>query len=74
MKNWIVNNFWIKVISLALAIATWFIVHGELEKERRFSRRFYNSALYKSYLAEDSKENPSSKKTDMNKGYITEKK
>lgn len=75
MKNWIVNNFWIKMLSLALAIITWFIVNGELEKERHYSRRFYNSSLYKSYLAEDPQEKPSSKKAKkMNKGYITEKK
>ncbi len=50
MKNWIVNNFWIKVISLILAVITWFYVNGELEKEKRLSRKFYQSSLYKSYL------------------------
>ncbi len=50
MKNWIVNNFWIKAISLMLAVITWFYVNGELEKEKRLSRKFYNSELYKSYL------------------------
>lgn len=74
MKNWIVNNFWIKIISLVLAVITWFIVNGELEKERRFSRRFYNSALYKSYLSEDSQEEDPSPEKTMNRGYITENK
>ena len=74
MKNWIVNNFWIKVISLILAVITWFMVNGELEKEKRFSSRFYNSALYKSYLSEDSQEETSSQEKTMNKGYITENK
>jgi len=75
MKNWIVNNFWIKMVSLALAIITWFIVNGELKKERHFSKRFYNSTLYESYLTEDPQEKPSSKKAKkMNRGYITEKK
>lgn len=74
MKNWIVNNFWIKIISLILAAVMWFIVNGELEKERRFSSRFYNSSLYKSYLAGDTQEDPSSQETKMNRGYITEKK
>ena len=50
MKNWIVNNFWIKVISLILAVIMWFYVNGELEKEKRLSRKFYQSALYKSRL------------------------
>jgi len=50
MKNWIVNNFWIKVISLILAVITWFYVNGELEKEKRLSRKFYQSTLYKSRL------------------------
>jgi len=50
MKNWIINNFWIKVISLILAVIMWFYVNGELEKEKRLSRKFYQSALYKSYL------------------------
>jgi YbbR domain-containing protein len=32
MKNWIVNNFWIKITSLILAVITWFYVNGELYK------------------------------------------
>ncbi|MBU4343664.1 MAG: hypothetical protein KJ902_05980 [Candidatus Omnitrophica bacterium] len=52
MKSWIVNNFWIKIISLILAIIAWFYVNGELDKEKRISRKFYNSSLYKSSLSE----------------------
>ncbi len=52
MKSWIVNNFWIKIISLILAIIAWFYVNGELDKEKRISRKFYNSSLYKSSLPE----------------------
>ena len=50
MKNWIVNNFWIKAISLILAVIMWFYINGELEKEKRLSRKYYQSALYKSHL------------------------
>jgi YbbR domain-containing protein len=44
MKHWIINNFWIKVISLILAVITWFYVRGELNKEKRISSKFYHSA------------------------------
>ena len=74
MKDWVVNNFWIKVISLALAIITWFYVNGELEKENRLASKFYGSELYKSYLDENSQEQPAPKKKTKNKGYITENK
>lgn len=30
MKNWLLKNFWLKAISLALAVITWFYVVGEL--------------------------------------------
>ncbi|KPK37933.1 MAG: hypothetical protein AMJ78_10765 [Omnitrophica WOR_2 bacterium SM23_29] len=30
MKNWLFKNFWLKAISLVLAIITWFYVVGEL--------------------------------------------
>lgn len=69
MKNWIVTNFWIKVISLILAIITWFYVNGELTKERRIS-----SKLYQSYLSERPQRQPASEQKQMNRGYITEKK
>lgn len=74
MKNWIINNFWIKAVSLMLAIMAWFYVNGELKKEHLLSSKFYNSDLYKSYLDENSQEQPSSEKKPMNKGYITENK
>jgi len=70
MKNWIVNNFWIKVISLVLAVVTWFYVNGELTKERRPSRKFFRSREKdpaKFTL-------PFLEKKEMNKGYVTEKK
>ncbi|MFH1853955.1 MAG: hypothetical protein ABH815_01430 [Candidatus Omnitrophota bacterium] len=72
MKNWIINNFWIKVISLMLAIITWFYVNGELEKVNSLAIKFYDSDLYKSYLDENSQEQPALKKKTMNKGYVTE--
>jgi len=33
MKNWIIHNFWLKLIALGLAIITWFYVNGELLKK-----------------------------------------
>lgn len=30
--KWLLNNFWIKVLSLVLAIITWFYVHGEVSR------------------------------------------
>ncbi|PIP67573.1 MAG: hypothetical protein CO035_02100 [Candidatus Omnitrophica bacterium CG_4_9_14_0_2_um_filter_42_8] len=44
MNNWIVNNFWIKVVSLILAIITWFYVNEELIKERRMAKQLYKSS------------------------------
>ena len=70
MKNWIVNNFWIKIVSLILAVITWFYVNGELDKENRISRKFY----YKSSPMEHAQKQPPLEKTKMNRGYITEKK
>lgn len=32
MQKWLLNNFWLKVISLILAIVTWFYISGELAK------------------------------------------
>jgi len=73
MKNWIVNNFWIKVLSLVLAVITWLMVNSELEKEKHFSRRFYSSELYRSYLKQDPHKQSPSQKIKANKGYIMEK-
>ncbi|MFC1624316.1 hypothetical protein ACFL28_03255 [Candidatus Omnitrophota bacterium] len=70
MKNWIVNNFWIKILSLILAVITWFYVNGELDKERRIPRKFYKpkAAGYRQ------KKKPPVQKKEMNRGYIVEKK
>lgn len=67
MKNWIVNNFWIKIIALVLAVLTWFYVNGELEKEKRLSKEFY-----KKQFMEHLKSSPPETKP-MNKGYIIKK-
>ncbi len=69
MKNWIVNNFWIKILSLLLAIVTWSYVNGELYKESRLSRKYY-----KSPIKEQAEKKPPAEKKPMNRGYITEKK
>ena len=69
MKNWLVNNFWIKILSLILAVITWFYVNGELSKEGRVS-----SEIYKVQPAEYPEEKSSSEEKSMNKGYIMEKK
>lgn len=38
------NNFWIKVVSLILAVITWFYVNEELIKEKKMSKRLYKSS------------------------------
>jgi len=30
MYKWFINNFWLKIISLILAIVAWFYISGEL--------------------------------------------
>lgn len=32
MKLWLFGNFWLKVISLVLAVLTWLYVKGEIAK------------------------------------------
>ena len=32
MQRWILNNFWLKTVSLFLAIVTWLYISGELKK------------------------------------------
>ena len=64
MKNWIVNNFWIKAISLMLAVITWIYVNGELTKQKLIRSKFYKPSTI-----EPAKNQP----TSGNKGYITEK-
>lgn len=44
MNNWLINNFWIKVISLILAVITWFYVNEELVKEKNMSKQLYKSS------------------------------
>ncbi|MFC1632137.1 hypothetical protein ACFL1I_07615 [Candidatus Omnitrophota bacterium] len=34
MHKWITDNFWLKLISLILAIVTWFYVSGEQAKRQ----------------------------------------
>ncbi len=69
MKNWIVNNFWIKIVSLMLAVITWFYVNGELHKESRVLGKYYKSPP----MEHTEKKSPSEKK-QMNRGYVMEKK
>ncbi|MFA4991920.1 MAG: hypothetical protein WC569_05005 [Candidatus Omnitrophota bacterium] len=40
MFKWIVNNFWIKIISLVLAIITWFYVSEEITKEKQVNKSY----------------------------------
>jgi len=72
MKSWIINNLWIKIISLLLAIITWIYVNGELDKEKRIARKFYKSSLVRP-VKEDIPPQQIRKKS-MNRGYIMEKK
>lgn len=44
MNNWIINNFWIKIVSLILAVITWFYVNEELIKEKKMSKQLYKSS------------------------------
>jgi len=44
MKNWIVNNLWIKLAALILAVIAWFYVNSELSKIKRASEDFYKSS------------------------------
>ncbi len=45
MNNWIVNNFWIKIVALILAIITWFYVNEELIKEKKMAKQLYKSSV-----------------------------
>ena len=45
MNKWIVNNFWIKIVSLVLAIITWFYVNEELIKEKKMAKQLYKSSV-----------------------------
>lgn len=41
MKDWLLNNLWIKIISLILAVITWFYVNREMTREKLVSREFF---------------------------------
>jgi len=45
MNNWFLNNFWIKIISLILAVITWFYVNEELIKEKEMTKQLYKSSV-----------------------------
>ena len=70
MKNWIVNNFWIKIVSLILAVVTWVYINGELTKERPPSRNFFRSIREEKPAKITS---PFLEEKDINKGYVVEK-
>jgi len=40
MFKWIINNFWIKIISLVLAVITWFYVKEEMTKEKQVNKSY----------------------------------
>jgi len=45
MNNWLINNFWIKIVSLILAVITWFYVNEELIKEKKMTKQLYKSSV-----------------------------
>ena len=45
MSNWFLNNFWIKIASLILAVITWFYVNEELVKEKQMTKQLYKSSV-----------------------------
>jgi len=45
MNNWLLNNFWIKIVSLILAVITWFYVNEELIKEKEMTKQLYKSSV-----------------------------
>jgi YbbR domain-containing protein len=45
MNNLFLNNFWIKIVSLVLAVITWFYVNEELIKEKQMERQLYKSSI-----------------------------
>jgi|GEM_PF-771876 len=44
IKIWLFHNLWIKIISLGLAIVTWFYVNNELAKQSGINDRPYKSS------------------------------
>lgn len=45
MNNWFFNNFWIKIVSLILAVITWFYVNEEIVKEKHMTKQLYKSSV-----------------------------
>ncbi|MDP2980590.1 MAG: hypothetical protein Q8N67_00795 [Candidatus Omnitrophota bacterium] len=45
MNNWFLNNVWIKIVSLILAVITWFYVNEELIKEKQMTKQLYKSSV-----------------------------
>ena len=45
MNNWFFNNFWIKIVSLILAVITWFYVNEEIVKEKHMTNQLYESSV-----------------------------
>jgi len=45
MSNWIINNFLIKILSLILAVITWFYVNEELIREKQMAKQLYESSI-----------------------------
>jgi len=45
MNNWLLNNFWIKIASLILAVITWFYVNEEIIKEKHMTKQLYKSSI-----------------------------
>ena len=45
MNNWMIHNFWIKIVSLILAVITWFYVNEELIKEKNMAKQLYKSSI-----------------------------
>jgi YbbR domain-containing protein len=67
MTKWLINSFWIKIVSLILAVITWFYVNEELIKEKQITKRLYKSSTVTQVKS------PTHVKKPMNKGYVREK-
>ena len=74
MKNWFTNNLWVKIVSLILAVITWFYVNEELYKERRISQEFYKSSFMQRMTTMDSNAGDAGAKENKNRGFVMEKK
>lgn len=45
MNNWLLNNFWIKIVALILAVITWFYVNEEIIREKHMTKQLYKSSI-----------------------------